>query len=122
MKEMPAQEADPCVGAEALGGDFAPRAPSDPTGRSKGYCDSWQNRYTVSAMPLFALPTSTRGQWRFAGVHIAMLAVALIVAWQQDGPPPERAFWAIMSYFVEIAIAGFVEIIVGISRRSRGDA
>lgn len=70
-------------------------------------------------MPLFALPTSTRGQWLFAGLHIGMLAVALIVAWQKEGPPPEKAFWAIMSYFVEIAVAGFVEIIVGISRRCR---
>jgi hypothetical protein len=73
-------------------------------------------------MPLFALPKSARGQWLFAGLHVGMLAVALIVAWQKDGPPPEKAFWAIMSYFVEIAVVGFVEIIVAIVRRSRGEA
>ena len=73
-------------------------------------------------MTLFALPDSTRGQWLFAGLHVGMLAIALLVAWQQDGPPPEKAFWAIMSYFVEIAIAGTVEIVVGVVRRSRGEA
>jgi hypothetical protein len=73
-------------------------------------------------MPLFALPKSTRGQWLFAGLHIGMLAVALIVAWQKDGPPPAKAFWAIMSYFVEIAIAGVVEVTLAIVRRSRGEA
>ena len=73
-------------------------------------------------MPLFALPKSTRGQWAFAGLHIGMLAIALLVAWQKDGPPPEKAFWAIMSYFVEIAIAGAVEITVGIVRHSDGEA
>jgi hypothetical protein len=73
-------------------------------------------------MPLFALPKSTRGQSLLAGLHIGMLAVALLVAWQKDGPPPEKAFWAIMSYFVEIAVAGFVEITVAILRRSREEA
>ena len=73
-------------------------------------------------MPLFALPKSTRGQWAWAGLHIGMLAIALIVAWQKDGPPPEKAFWAIMSYFVEIAVAGVVEIIVGFFRRSGREA
>ena len=73
-------------------------------------------------MPLFAPPKSTRGQWLFAGLHIGMLAVALIVAWQKDGPPPEKAFWAIMSYFVEIAIAGVVEATVAVVRRSHGEA
>lgn len=57
-----------------------------------------------------------------AGLHIGMLAVALIVAWQKDGPPPEKAFWAIVSYFVEIAIAGAVEITVKIVRRSNEEA
>ena len=46
-----------------------------------------------------------------AALHIGMLAIALIVAWQKSGPPPQKAFWAIMSYFVEIGIAGFVEIV-----------
>ena len=73
-------------------------------------------------MPLFAPPKSARGQWLFVSLHVGMLAIALIVAWQKDGPPPERAFWAIMSYFVEIAVAGFVEIVVAIVRRSRGEA
>jgi len=51
-----------------------------------------------------------------------MLAVALVIAWQKDGPPPDKAFWAIMSYFVEIAVAGIVEVIVTLLRRSRGEA
>ena len=63
-----------------------------------------------------------RGQWLFASLHIGMLAVALVVAWQKNGPPPEKAFWAIMSYFVEIAIAGLVEVTVAMVRRSRGEA
>jgi hypothetical protein len=57
----------------------------------------------------------------FAALHIGMLTVALVVAWQKDGPPPEKAFWAIMSYFVEIAVAGVVEIIVAVWRRARGE-
>jgi hypothetical protein len=73
-------------------------------------------------MPLFALPKSTRGQFAMAALHIGMLGVALLVAWQKDGPPPEKAFWAIMSYFVEIAAAGVVEIVVGIFRRSGREA
>ena len=73
-------------------------------------------------MTHFTPPKSTRGQWLFAGLHIGMLAVALVIAWQKDGPPPEKAFWAIMSYFVEIAVAGFVEVIVTLLRRSRGEA
>jgi hypothetical protein len=73
-------------------------------------------------MPLFAFPKSTRGQWAWAGLHVGMLVIALGVAWQKDGPPPEKAFWAIMSYFVEIAVAGVVEIIVGVFRRSDGEA
>jgi hypothetical protein len=48
-----------------------------------------------------------------AALHIGMLAIALVVAWQKDGPSPEKAYWTIMSYFVEIAVAGFVEIVVG---------
>jgi hypothetical protein len=56
-----------------------------------------------SVMPLFALPKSTRGQWLFAGLHIGMLAIALVVAWQKNGPPLQKAFWAIMSYFVEMS-------------------
>ena len=73
-------------------------------------------------MSVFAVPKSPRGQWLFAGLHIGMLAVSLIVAWQKDGPPPEKAFWAIMSYFVEIAVAGLVEIIGGALRRTREEA
>ncbi len=69
-------------------------------------------------MPLFALPKSTRGQVALAALHIGMLAIALVVAWQKTGPPPEKAFWAIMSYFLEIGVAGFIEIVVGIFRRS----
>jgi hypothetical protein len=69
-------------------------------------------------MPLFALPKSTRGQVAMAALHIGMLAIALVVAWQKDSPPPEKAFWAIMFYFVEIAVAGFVDLGVGIFRRS----
>jgi len=65
------------------------------------------------AMLLFALPRSTRGQFVLAGLHVGMLALALLIAGQKDGPPPEKAFWAIVSYFVEIAVAGFVEMIVG---------
>lgn len=70
-------------------------------------------------MPLSVLPTSTRGQWaRAAGLHVGMLAVTLIVAWQKDGPPPDKAFWAILSYFVEIAVAGAIEITAGSFKRS----
>jgi hypothetical protein len=68
-------------------------------------------------MPLFSVPKSTRGQVALAALHVGMLAIALVVAWQKNGPPPEKAFWAIMSYFVEIAVAGFVEIVVGLFRR-----
>jgi len=57
-----------------------------------------------------------------AALHIGMLAVALVVAWQKNGPPPQKAFWAIMSYFVEIAGAGFVEVVVDIFWRSGGEA
>ncbi len=71
-----------------------------------------------SVMPLFALPKSTRGQFAMAALHIGMLGIALLVAWKKDGPPPEKAFWAIMSYFAEIAVAGVVEIIVRVFRRS----
>jgi hypothetical protein len=69
-------------------------------------------------MPRFALPRSTRGQRLFAALHIGMLAIALGVAWQKDGPPPEKASWAIMSYFVEIAVAGFAEMALSIIRRN----
>jgi hypothetical protein len=51
-----------------------------------------------------------------------MLAIALLVAWQKNGPPPEKAFWAIMSYFVEIAVSGAVELIVRVFRRSGREA
>jgi hypothetical protein len=68
-------------------------------------------------MRLFTLPDLTRRQWAMALVHVAMLAIALLVGWQKDGPPPEKAFWAIMIYFVEIAIAGAVEIVWTIIRR-----
>jgi hypothetical protein len=73
-------------------------------------------------MPLFAPPESTRRQWVRAGLHIAMLAAALIVAWQTDGPLPGKAFWAILSYFVEIAVVGTVEIVSGIFRGNIGAA
>jgi hypothetical protein len=73
-------------------------------------------------MTHFTPPKSTRGQWLLTGLHIGMLAVALVIAWQKDGPPPDKAFWAIMSYFVEIAVAGIVEVIVTLLRRSRGEA
>ena len=73
-------------------------------------------------MKLFSLPTSTRGQFAVAALHIGMLAVALIVAWQKDGPPPEKAFWAILSYFVEIAVAGVVEVVAGVFRQSGPEA
>lgn len=53
-----------------------------------------------------------------AALHIGMLGIALLVGWQKGGPPPEKAFWAIMSYFVEIAVAGLVEIVVGVFRQS----
>ena len=52
-----------------------------------------------------------------ASLHVGMLVVALCVAWQKDGPPAEKAFWAIVTYFIEIAVAGTVEIIVGMFRR-----
>jgi hypothetical protein len=70
-------------------------------------------------MTLFERPRSTRGQFILAGVHISILAIALIVAWQKDGPPHEKAFWAILSYFVEIAIVGVVDVAVNIIRWSR---
>jgi hypothetical protein len=51
-------------------------------------------------------------------MHIIALVVALAVAWQYDGPPPEKAFWAIMTYFVEIALMGTAELVVRMINRS----
>jgi hypothetical protein len=68
--------------------------------------------------PLFELPKSSRREWAFAALHIGMLAVALLVAWQKDGPPADKAFWAIITYFVLIAIAGALEIFLRFVRRS----
>lgn len=65
-------------------------------------------------MRIFTLPKTTRGQLIMAAIHVGMLAVALIVAWQRNGPPAEKAFWAILVYFIEIAIAGVGEIVVAI--------
>ena len=47
------------------------------------------------------------------------LAGSLAVAWRKDGPPPEKAFWAILSYFIEIAVVGLFEVSVNISRAAR---
>ena len=68
-------------------------------------------------MPLFSLPRSTRGQVAMAAVHVAMLGLALGVAWRQDGPPAETAFWAILIYFIEIAVAGVLELVGAMIRR-----
>ena len=52
------------------------------------------------------------GHGKMAVVHVAMPVVALIVslavAWEHDGPPADKAFWAILVYFVEIAAMGLV--------------
>jgi hypothetical protein len=63
-------------------------------------------------MAIFSWPKSTRGQIVAAAAHVAMLAGALAFAWTRNGPPPEKAFWAILTYFVEIAVFGVVERIV----------
>ena len=52
-----------------------------------------------------------------AAVHIGMLVLALGLAWQADGPPADKAFWAILTYFVEIAVAGVVEIVLDMFRQ-----
>lgn len=52
-----------------------------------------------------------------AAAHVAMLGLALGLAWRQDGPPPEKAFWAIVIYFAEIAVAGVLEMAVAAFRR-----
>ena len=53
-----------------------------------------------------------------AAIHIAILAVALGVAWQKDGPPADKASWAILIYFIEIAVAGVIEMIVAALRQA----
>jgi hypothetical protein len=71
-------------------------------------------------MLVFTLPKSTRGQVAAAAAHIAMLGAALAVAWQHDGPPAEKAFWAILGYFVEIAVVGVIEIVLSYFQAGKG--
>jgi hypothetical protein len=70
-------------------------------------------------MALFALSKWTRRQLARAALHVGLLAIAIAVAWQKDGPPADKAFWAVLIYFVGIAVEGFVEIVIGIFRRKR---
>ena len=65
-------------------------------------------------MRLFVLPKSTRGQVMLVAVHVTMLVVPLALAWKHDGPPPEKAFWLIFAYFVEIGVLGTIDLILGI--------
>lgn len=68
-------------------------------------------------MPFLTRPNSTRRQLAIAARHVCMLAIALGLAWQRNGPPADKAFWAIVTYFIEIAVVGFVEVVVGIWRQ-----
>ena len=74
----------------------------------------------IIVMTLFAWPKSTRGQIAVAAAHVALLVVPLWVAWEDRGPPPDKAFWLIFIYFVEIAICGVLEMIIRLVARSRG--
>jgi hypothetical protein len=67
------------------------------------------------------MPGSTQSEWtRSSVVHTLLLVVGLVVplaiAWGRNGPPAERAFWLVMSYFVELAIWIAAAIVIGMVR------
>lgn len=53
-----------------------------------------------------------------ACVHVLTLGIALAVACEYNGPPAEKAVYAILTYFVEIAVCGAIELAVRLFRRS----
>ncbi|HZK82257.1 MAG TPA: hypothetical protein VFC46_14345, partial [Humisphaera sp.] len=63
-------------------------------------------------MPRSFRINATPREIRTGIVHIALLVITLAVAWEHDGSPPLRAFWAIVAYFVEIAVYGVAEVIL----------
>jgi len=68
-------------------------------------------------MSLFALPKLTRGQWVRAGIHVAMLAIAIASSWEHSGSDSIRAGYAIIVYFIEIAVFGIAEMAISFFRR-----
>jgi hypothetical protein len=57
----------------------------------------------------------TRGNTFRVLFLVALLVVPLWIEWGEDGPTPDRAFWIIFDYFLEIAIWGAVEVRLAIA-------
>jgi hypothetical protein len=67
------------------------------------------------------MPHSTQSESsRNTAVHAVVLVLGLVVplaiGWERNGPPVERAFWLVMSYFVELTIWIAFDVVRGIIR------
>jgi hypothetical protein len=54
-----------------------------------------------------------------AALLIAGLIVPLVLEWGRDGPPADRAFSLVMTYFAELALWIAADLLIGFMRSAR---